>query len=140
MNAKLPRERESKVLRSVMIRLRHRFGIRLFRRNIGAIREGDRFVRFGRAGESDLWGIDPGGAHWEIEVKRPGGKPTPKQITWLREMHGLGCVAFWGDNVSDIERVAEAILSGGRVVWEDNDFYIEMPRLEGSNNGVDQAG
>ena len=127
MNAKLPRERESKVLRSVMVRLRHRFGIRLFRRNIGAIREGDRFVRFGRAGESDLWGIDSSGAHWEIEVKRPGNRPTSKQLAWLREMHELGCIAIWSDSANDIERIAEAVLAGGKVIWVGDDFHIEMP-------------
>ena len=128
MNARPPRERETKVMRSIMVRLRHRFGIRMFRRNVGALREGDRFIRFGRAGESDLWGILPNGQHLEIEVKRPGNKPTEHQLRWLKEMHQLGCVAIWGDNANDVERVIEAVIHGGQIVWsKGHDFWVEMP-------------
>jgi hypothetical protein len=129
MPTRLPRERESKVLRSIRIRLRHRFGIRLYRRSIGGRREGDRYIPFGRAGEADLYGFMPRShqnRHIELEVKRPGNKPTLKQIAWLREMHALGCIAMWCDNANDAERCFEAIMRGARVVWDDRDFWLEM--------------
>jgi hypothetical protein len=127
MPTKVPRERERKILRSIRIRLLHRFGIRLFRRNVGALRDGERFIRFAAPGQADLWGIDRHARHWELEVKAPGKKPTPAQLAWLKECSRLGCVAFWSDNANDAERVAEAVLGGGRIVWEGDDFYVEMP-------------
>ena len=116
MNAKPPRERESKVQYSIRTRLA-RLGVTLWRRNVGAMREGERFIRFSSPGQSDLWGIDRTGRHWEIEVKAAGNKPTPKQLAWLRDMTKRGCVAYWADSANVAERVAEAVLVGGKVVW-----------------------
>jgi hypothetical protein len=127
MPTRVPRERESKVLRSIRIRLRHRFGIRLWRRNTGAMREGERFIRFASPGQADLWGFDRTARHWELEVKAPGKKPTPLQIAWLKEVTRLGAVGVWTDSANDAERIAEAVLAGGRVVWTDKDFHVEMP-------------
>ncbi len=131
MNTKPPPERESKVQRSIMIRLHHRFGIRLWRRNVGGLT--DRYghhVRFAAPGQADLWGVMPashGCRHVEIETKRPGEKPTEHQLRWLKYMHDLGCISFWSDSANDAERVAEAVLNGGQVVWHENeDFHIEM--------------
>lgn len=127
MATKLPRERESKVQRSIMVRLK-RLGIVLHRRNVGGLRDhAGQYVAFGSPGQSDLWGwqLDTG-RHWEIEVKRPGNKPTPKQLRWLKDCTARNVVAFWGDNCNTVERVAEAILAGGRVVWhEDENFDVE---------------
>jgi hypothetical protein len=62
--------------------------LRLFRRSIAAVRlrdeltEEERFVRFGIAGQCDLYGIEHGGKHIEIELKALGRKRTPKQDAW----------------------------------------------------------
>jgi len=114
--AKPPRERESKVQYSIKTRLA-RLGVKLWRRNVGVMREGERFIRFSSPGQSDLWGIDRTGRHWEIEVKASGNKPTPKQLAWLRDMTARGCVAYWADNANVAERVAEAVLDGCKIVW-----------------------
>lgn len=127
MNTKLPPERESKIQRSIIVRL-ERLGIMLCRRNVGAMEKGDRFIRFGKAGQADLWGVDNNARHWEIETKRPGNRPTPGQLEWLKTMSAIGCVAFWTDSANIAERVAEAILAGGKIVWHDgDDFDVEMP-------------
>jgi len=132
MATRLPRERESKVMRSIVVRLR-RLGIVLYRRNTGAMRDGERFVRFASPGQADLYGwiLPPhsrAGTHVEIEVKARGNKPTPKQLAWLLECHRLGAVAMWGDDCNVIERVAEAVLRGGKIVWCDDGTYdVEMP-------------
>jgi hypothetical protein len=122
-----PRERESKIQRSIVVRL-SRLGIRLFRRNVGAMKtDAGGFVRFAAPGQSDLWGIDRAGRHWEIECKRSGNKPTPAQLAWLKEMTDRGAVAYWADSVNIAERVAEAVLQGGRIVWrDDGTFDVEM--------------
>jgi hypothetical protein len=73
--------------------------IKLFRRNVGAVRteksNGRKgFVRFAEAGQSDLWGwivecrcpfcnSVQYGLHFEIEVKSEDGKLTDKQKEWL---------------------------------------------------------
>src|SRR4051812_43262788 len=127
MATKLPRERESKVQSSIRVRLR-RLGIVLYRRNTGAMRDGERVVRFSSPGQADLYGWEiRTGRHFEIEVKRPGNRPTLKQLEWLKECTRLGAVAFWADSVNIAERVAEAIVSGGRIVWlEGDDYDVEM--------------
>ena len=128
---KPPRERESKVQRSIVVRLR-RLGIVLHRRNVAfhkAIYNGKtRVIRSGKAGQSDLYGwVIKTGRHVEIEVKRDGEKPTPKQLEWLLECHRLGAIAFWADNANIAERVAEAILAGGRIAWKDDGtFDVEL--------------
>ena len=122
MTAKPPREREGKVQKAIMVRL-SRLGVKLWRRNIGAMTDkAGNFVRFAAPGQSDLWGVHEG-RHWEIEVKRPGNKPTPTQLKWLKEMTAQGCVAYWADNPTTAELVAEAVLSGCEIVWRDGVDY-----------------
>lgn len=127
MNSKPPPDRECKIQRSIIVRLDY-LSIRLWRRNIVAYQIEDRFVRAGQKYQADLWGIDPIARHWEIETKRPGNRPTPGQLEWLKMMSSLGCVSFWADSATIAERVAEAVLQGGRIVWhEDDAFDVEMP-------------
>ena len=76
-----------------------RLGITLWRRECrglsdrGPLRPGP-----GQKFQADLWGVDEIGGtarHWEIETKRPGNRPTPGQLEWLKAMSARGCVAFW---------------------------------------------
>lgn len=128
MSTKLPPEKESKIQRAIVVRL-SRWGIKLWRRNVGAFKNEatGSYFRSGSAGMSDLWGVDRDGRHWEIETKRPGNKPTPKQLAWLKEMTARGCVAFWADSANVAEVVAEAVISGGVIVWQnDENFDIDI--------------
>ena len=132
MNSTLPPERENPIRNSVVIRLGH-MGITLWRRNVAAIKIGNRFFRCAEPGQSDLWGTDrlvpfSWSRHWEIETKAPGKRPTIDQLIWLKASTARGWVAFWGDNVDTIIKVAAAILDGGRIVWhEDDNFDVRMP-------------
>lgn len=120
----IPRERESKVQRSIIVRL-SRLGIKLWRRNVAAFEIENRFIRCGSPGQADLWGIDRTARHWEIEAKRLGNKPTAAQLIWLKDMSARGCVAFWADNANTAEVVAEAILAGGQITWREGvDFDV----------------
>jgi hypothetical protein len=138
MGTRLPREKEKKVQSAIRVRLWHRFGIKLYRRNVALVRVPnpktgkDRKFTTEAPGRSDLYGWETRGVnrgrHWEIEVKRPDEEPTPKQLEWLKECHSLGAIAYWSDSANDAERVAEAILQGGKVVWLfGHEYMILMP-------------
>ena len=44
------------------------------------------------AGLPDVLALKGGRAYW-LEVKRPGGKPTPLQVRMIEKLKGFGCVA-----------------------------------------------
>jgi len=103
-------------------------GVRCYRRNVGARTWIDkkgktRLMKFAMAGMADLWGTGPDGRHWEVELKRYGRKPTDEQLSWLFSMTETGAVAFWADNIRSLERVARAILAGGRIEWRRDGTY-----------------
>lgn len=56
--------------------------LRLFRRNVGTVRVHNRVMRFGVAGQADLYGIFRGGRHLEVELKAAGGRLSPEQRAW----------------------------------------------------------
>lgn len=117
---------ESDVQRTIVAVAASR-GVRLYRRNTGGMhwtdKSGkDRVTKFSQAGMADLWGCLPDGTHIEVEVKRKGEVPTPKQTEWLRSMATI-CPAIWADCPVIFGRVLDAILAGGRVVYRDGYDY-----------------
>ena len=82
-------------------------GARFWRRNVIAVpaeyNGKKRFIRAGQAGQSDLWGLYYG-VHCEIEIKRPGEKPTESQAQWIEEIRRLGGIAFWIDSTEDLDK------------------------------------
>src|SRR5262245_28720745 len=79
-------------------------GIVAWRNNTGAVKEGDRFVRFGLRGAADIIGWMPGGRFIAIECKRPGEKPTAIQSAFLKRLHDDGGIAFVATSVEDVSR------------------------------------
>lgn len=43
------------------------------------------------------------GRHVEIELKRPGSKPTDLQLKRLEEWEAAGAIAFWVDNLDAVK-------------------------------------
>lgn len=76
-------------------------GIFAQRRNVGGLRRGKQYVAFGKAGQSDLWGILKGGRHFECECKAPGEEPNDSQLQWLADCARQGALAFWVDSLDD---------------------------------------
>lgn len=69
-------------------------GYLVWRNNTGAMTDKTgRFIRFGRVGAGDLLAVK-GGRFFSIEVKRPGGKPSPHQIQWKQDVEDHGAVAL----------------------------------------------
>lgn len=76
-----------------------------FRRNVGAVKVGNRFVSFGEKGQSDIWGVfrktvcpvcgkTTGiGVHVEIECKAFKGRLTDEQKRWLEFLPKFGAIA-----------------------------------------------
>ena len=62
--------------------------LRLFRRGVARVRIRDeksgkhRVIRFGIAGQCDLYGIEKGGKHIEIELKSETGSLSAEQEAW----------------------------------------------------------
>lgn len=56
--------------------------LRLFRRNVLAVRIDGRSVRAGIKGQSDLYGMVQGGRHIEVELKGVGKPLSPEQKAW----------------------------------------------------------
>lgn len=72
------------------------------RMNTGALTSGDRYVRFGFKGCSDIIGQLMDGRFLAIEVKRPGGIVTEDQLAFLarvQDNHGLAFVAWSVDDI-----------------------------------------
>jgi hypothetical protein len=117
-NAFVASASESDVQKSIMDWVNLMPGFRLWRRNLGALKaehNGKKyFVRFGVTGMADLEGIGPGGLHIEIEVKRPGKKPTDEQKAWLQQCRDQGAIAFWADNLdSAVDQMNDALCARG---------------------------
>lgn len=74
---------EADISRSIQQYLTLR-GIFWRRRNVGAMKAGERFIRFASPGEADIWGILPTGQHFEIEVKRPDGRLNLAQKAFMQ--------------------------------------------------------
>ena len=112
-------------------------GWTVFRRNTGAFRGEHhgkrRFVRFSEPGAADLWCLTPPPRvrHVEVELKRPGRKPTPEQVRWLLELNARGAPAFWVDNLTVLDVVARHLMQGGTILYDgpsgDYDLTWENP-------------
>lgn len=64
--------------------------LRLFRRNIAAGRIDGRYMRFGIAGQCDLYGYWRGGAALELELKQATGTKRQAQERWAAFCHAWG--------------------------------------------------
>ena len=63
----------------------------------------DRFIRFSRPGASDIFAIRKG-QFIAIEVKKPGKKPTEKQVEFLQEIEDAGGIGFVATSIDDVKQ------------------------------------
>lgn len=109
---------EREVLRQVLEVLAIH-GIDADRQNTGAANFGGRCVRFGKKGNADISGMLPDGRKLDIEVKRPGKRPTPEQFDRLHRTNAGGGVGLWLDDAECFARLLPAILAGAWVEIDD---------------------
>jgi hypothetical protein len=63
-----------------------------------------RWLSYGKVGSSDLLAIYPGGRMWLIEVKRPGGRLSDSQISFLARARQRGAIVTIAESVDDLTR------------------------------------
>lgn len=92
--------------------------LRLFRRNIGAVRfmggqptSSKRAVQFGIAGQSDLYALVRGGMHIEIELKAASApkRPPPDQEAWANwcKSWGVPHIVLRGEKEETVEQTVK---------------------------------
>lgn len=78
-----------------------------FRMNSGVFKQGERTIKCGVKGMSDLLFIKNGKAYW-LEVKTPTGKASKEQLNFLAVMRDkYGCVTAIVRSVDDAVRAVE---------------------------------
>ena len=108
MKRKLPRPKsapESAILKACLQLLQYhpRVGI-AWRANAGAMKIGDRYVKFGFVGQPDIMAVlKPSGRFLAVEVKRKGKLPTAAQEEFLQSVLKAGGSAIW---VTDAAQLA----------------------------------
>jgi len=96
---------ESDVLKEVMRALRLCRRVAWFARmNTGALEspDGQRWIRFGLPGMSDILGQTTDGRLLAIEVKRIKGNPTMQQRAFLARVSESGGIAFVAQSADDV--------------------------------------
>ena len=96
---------EADILRAIMrvLKIHPRIAF-AFRANSGAMKSGDgeRFMRFGFRGMSDVLGMLRDGRFLAVEVKRPSGRVTEEQKAFLDNVAEHGGIGFVARSVTDV--------------------------------------
>lgn len=104
-------------------------GCRVWRRNtamqVATYKGKSRVIRSGEKGAADLFGVMPGGRHFELEVKRDGEKPRINQVAYLRAVN-VWAPAFWVDDVAVLKFVFPFVLDGGAVEYLDDPWTFSV--------------
>lgn len=78
------------------------------RMNVGAVKRGSRYIRFGRKGMCDITGQLRNGRRLEIEMKRPGEQPTDDQKEFIAMVNIAGGLAFIARSIDDVQEALKA--------------------------------
>lgn len=73
------------------------------RMNVGAVKRGGRYIRFGRKGMCDITGQLKNGRRLEVEMKRPGEQPTEDQTMFIAMVNIAGGLAFVARSIDDAQ-------------------------------------
>lgn len=98
--------RESALVRAVLDYLTLR-GVCHWRNNSGALKVGNRLVRFGTPGSADILAVLAGGRLLAIECKRRGQSLRQAQRAWLAAVEQAGGIACVARSLDDVMAVVE---------------------------------
>jgi VRR-NUC domain len=91
---------ESEIQSSILDYLRAK-RILCWKAGTGAFKVGDRFVRMGQPGVSDIIGCLPSGTFLAIEVKRAGNPPTSEQARFIADVIRNGGVVLVARSIDE---------------------------------------
>jgi hypothetical protein len=94
------------------------------RMNSGVAKVGNRYIRFGWTGCSDLLGMLRDGRILAVEVKSPSGKLRPAQAVFLERVNAAGGIAFMARDLRDVHRLLELAQSGATVPFVVPDGHV----------------
>ena len=101
---------ETQLVKAILQLLQHHPKVALaWRTNTGAAKFGERFVRFGYPGVSDIIGMLKSGKLLAIEVKRPRQKPTEAQQRFLEAIGRHGGIAFVATSLEAVLKLLEQV-------------------------------
>jgi hypothetical protein len=89
--------KESDIQKQILDYLKLRRYVVFKHSNVGIYRKDTQAyipLAFGEKGISDIIGCSPDGVFTAIEVKHPGGRPSPEQIEFIRSVKRNNGVAF----------------------------------------------
>lgn len=95
--------RETELVKQCLELLKLR-GIFAWRQNTGAMRIGNRLVRFGQRGIADILGVLPDGRFLAIECKVGNRKVTTEQNAFLDSVEANGGVALVVRSLDELDR------------------------------------
>lgn len=92
------------------LRLKGHFAVRVNTQGVPMWSEGKvktlrGFRKSPMVGVADILGVKKGGQFFAIEVKKKGGKPSPEQVQFLKEVEargGIALVAYSLDEVTNL--------------------------------------
>jgi hypothetical protein len=96
----------NEITAALLLRIPAAFPARVWRRNVGVAKAGDRFIRLGVPGEADITGIVDGGYRLEIEVKAGRDRLREEQASFLSMVKLHGGIALVA---RDVEATMDAI-------------------------------
>jgi hypothetical protein len=102
------------------------------RRNVGGVRRRykgkTRYISFNEKGECDWWLILGDGRHCDIEIKRPGARPSFYQIIWMLRLLARGAPAFYCDSLPILTQTMKFLEVGGHIYMRSDgthDFCVD---------------
>lgn len=101
---------EAQIQKAILdyLKLKGHFAIRVNTQGVPMWNEGGRMKGFRPSpmkGVADILGVKKGGQFFAIEVKKKGGKPSPEQVQFLKEVEargGIALVAYSLDEVTNL--------------------------------------
>ena len=126
--SKLPPESEADVTRACLDVFKM-FGLDMQRQNTGGAyypdgNGGQRYVQFGEVGNCDWTGMHPrDGRRIDVEIKRPGERPTPDQLARMLSINAKGGVALWVWDARQLLHALGRVLEGWRVEMDERGNY-----------------
>jgi len=79
------------------------------------------WARSERSGKADITATVPGlGTRLEVEIKRPGGRPSKLQIQRIHEVNEVGGIAVWVDDVAWLVWAVEHFKRGAKAGLDDH--------------------